>query len=395
MTRFLRQAALAFVVLLAAAAALTVVIDPYDYWGTPRIAGLNARRPAGNTHLIAVKARQYARVRPRTVVGGNSRVEVGFDPASPAWPSDARPVYNYGLAGMSFAELARQLERAVAVHRPDTILVGVDMIDFRTGEREWRAWKPPPPPPEPRLAARADMIAQVSVSLSAVGDSISAIAAQRARHATDLTFQGWEAPGGYEDTVANEGQAALFAQRNRENYLNYRTGPKAVRWPGPGGSAAWAALDRLAAVAAARHIRLIVFTYPYNADILAGFAHEGLLPAFLDLRRALAAFGAARGVAVWDFTRVSAVTTETPPPPGDRRTHMAWYWEAGHFKAALGARMTAAMLGGVADPALGEPLTPGNVDALNAALARDTAALAADPARAARLAPAFAYAERR
>jgi len=393
-SHFLRQTAVAFVLLLAAASALTVLVDPYDYFGTPRIAGLNARRAAGNTHLIAVKARQYARVNARTIIGGNSRVEVGFDPLAPVWPTINHPVYNYGLAGMSFAELERQIERAISVHRPNAILIGVDMLDFRVGQEEWRKWNSESQPPSLGLAYRLGMLAQVSLSLTAVGDSLVSLTAQRTSQVADLTAQGWEAPGGYEETVTNEGHAALFAQRNRENYRNYRDGPRAVRWPGPGGSAAWTALDRLAALARARHIRLIVFTYPYHADILVGFEREGLLPALLDLRRALADFGAARGVEVWDFTRVSGVTAEAVPAPGDYHTHTRWYWEAGHFKAALGDRMIAAMLGGVADP-LGGRSTSANVDGLNTKLAQDIVELAADPARVARLAPALAYARTR
>jgi len=31
------------------------------------------------------------------------------------------------------------------------------------------------------------------------------------------------------------------------------------------------------------------------------------------------------------------------PPPGDTRTEMRWYWEAGHFKKSLGEIMLATM----------------------------------------------------
>ncbi len=394
MIAFLRSAALAFVLLLAAVATLTVVMDPYDYWGSPRVAGLNARRPDANTQLVAMKAHQYARIAPATVIAGNSRVQVGFDPEAPAWSAANRPVYNYGMPGMGFAGLEREIERAIAAHPPATLLVGLDLIDFRVSAADWRGWRPSPPPPARGLAARADEVAQVSLSLSALVDSLAEFAEQRSRFPRDVTVRGFEAPGGYQGQVAAEGHAALFAQRNRENYRGYAAGPKAVRWPEPGGSDAWDALDRLDRVARARGVRMVLFTYPYHADILVGFEREGLLPALFDFKRALADFGAARGVPVWDFSRINATTAEPVPAPGDRHTHMSGYWEAGHFKAALGERMVATMMSGRPSE-LGEPLTLTDVDAANAGLATDIRTLAADPARAARLAPAFAYAESR
>lgn len=397
MARFLRSFALALVAFLVATAALTTLVDPYDYWGMPRVAGLNARRPSANTHLDAVKARQYARgPRWRTVVAGNSRVQVGFDPASRAWPATARPVYNYGLAGRTVPDLVRALDAATALRPPATLIVGIDLIDFRIDEAKWRAFRPAPDPPPPGLSARATELAEVSLSLTAAADALGALAVQRAADGGDISPAGYNALAEYRRLVRTEGHAALFEQRNRENYRNYRDGPQRVLWPGPGGSAAWMALDRLAATCRARGVRLIVFTYPYHSDILASVARAGLLPGLLDLRVALAGWGARRGVPVWDFTRVSPITTEPVPPPGDRTTNMAWYWEAGHFKPALGDRMIAAMTGSAVDGAIGAPLTPIGVVGANARLAADIASLGRrDPAQAARLAKSFAAVDRR
>ena len=41
-------------------------------------------------------------------------------------------------------------------------------------------------------------------------------------------------------------------------------------------------------------------------------------------------------VTVWDFACPHPLTAERVPVPGDLRTEMRWYWEAGHFKKALG-----------------------------------------------------------
>lgn len=416
MTIFRHRLVVAFLMLLAAVFALTVIMDPYDFWGTPRIAGLNAFRPEANTQLVLMKARQFARARARTIIAGNSRVQVGFDPNSQAWPARMRPVYNYGMPGMTFPGLVANLERALAARPPATLIVGLYLLDFRVSQAQWRAWRPADAAPPRTLATRVGDIAQVSFSLPALADSLTEFAEQHRRHPRDVTALGFEAPGGYEGIAATDGEATLFAQRNRENYSNYRTGPKAVRWPGPGGSDAWAALDHLERTARAKGVRMILFTYPYHADILVGLDRAGLLPALLDFRRAVAAFAAARGVEARNFTEVNAFTTERVPAPGDLRTRTRWYWEAGHFKAALGDQLLARLRPTFGDPkpivsglnargsarydgssetwTSGGSLDPALIDAANVALSARIKALTTDPARARRLPPDLALAGR-
>ncbi len=90
MRAYFRTFLLSFLAALAAVAGLTRLIDPYGYWGGPEIAGLNSFKPASGKHLKAVKLRQVARVRPATLLVGNSRVAVGMDPEDPAWPAPGR-----------------------------------------------------------------------------------------------------------------------------------------------------------------------------------------------------------------------------------------------------------------------------------------------------------------
>lgn len=344
MTLFLRCFAIGYLGLLLAVVGLTWLIDPYDYWGSPVIDGLNRYKPAAARHLASVKLRQYARVRAPMIVAGNSRVDVGFDPQSPAWPASARPVYNMGLPGVSTRGVAESLVRAMNIHRPRTIYLGVDFLDFRISRRDWRAYAHLTlGTGTRRFADEARERIEVLLSLAALTDSIATITEQRARYPAHVTSLGYNGLGEYHDLVATEGHAALFEQRNRENLKAWLSGPKAVRWPEPGGSDAWAALEQLAAECRKRGIRLVLFTYPYHADILLGVQRAGLWSAFKDWTRTLARVGVRERVPVWFFTRIDAVATEAVPAEGDTTTRLHWYWEAGHFKAALGDRMIAAM----------------------------------------------------
>ncbi len=369
MRRYLAILALSFVLSLLAVAGFTRLIDPYAYWGGPEIAGLNAFKPASGKHLRAVKLRQLERLQPATLLIGNSRVGVGFDPDAAIWPAAARPVYNLGLPGVGTAELVDTAIAAIERSRPKAILFAADFVDFRVSKEEWRTGK----------AAAASAAAgggtsetvKILLSLDALTDSLGALVEQHKAHPAHLTRTGFDSLAEYNGSVAAEGHAALFEQRQRDSIARYMSGPKAVRWPGPGASDSWHALDRLARVCRERGIALTVVTYPSHIDLLLAFERSGLWPAFEDWQRGLAEFAARTGTPLVDFSRIAPETIEAVPPPGDTATRMRFYWEAGHFKAALGDLVIADLL---ADrPRLGARLTPAT---LAASLAEKRAALA-------------------
>ena len=70
-------------------------------------------------------------MRPASLVLGNSRAEIGFDPESPAWPESARPVFNLALPGAGIAAVADELAEALRSTSPRLVVVGLDFLDFR------------------------------------------------------------------------------------------------------------------------------------------------------------------------------------------------------------------------------------------------------------------------
>lgn len=383
MGRYLRTFVIAFAALLLAVAGFTRFMDPAGYWAGPIVPGLNAVKPASAEHLRPVKLRQVERLQPLTIVAGNSRVDVGIDPGSAAWPAAWRPVYNLGLPGAYQHQTVDAVLHALDTTQAKRVVLGVDFIDYRVAEEAWRTWRPAPRRVETIGTPRE--LAELLISLDALGRSLAALPEQHSANPRNITRDGFNSLAEYNEIVAAEGHAALFGQRLRENSARWAAWPKAVAWPGPGGSDAWASLDRLAAECRRRGVELILVTYPYHAEVRLLFDEVGMTPAFEDWRARLAAAGARAGVAVWDFTAITPATSEPVPPPGDTRTRMRWYWEGGHFKAALGDRMIAAIAG--RPDAQARRLTPDTVAAMDEA---DRTAIdryrAANPAVAAEVA---------
>ena len=69
-------------------------------------------------------------MRPRTLLLGNSRVEIGLDPESPLWPQDDRPVFNAAESGRDLAIALIRLRHAMETAPPRLVVVAVDFPDL-------------------------------------------------------------------------------------------------------------------------------------------------------------------------------------------------------------------------------------------------------------------------
>ncbi|MCH8685531.1 hypothetical protein [Pedomonas mirosovicensis] len=348
----------------------TMIVDPYDYWGLPRIEGVNIYKPKVHTQLKIAKTGQYLREKPRTVVAGNSRVDVGFDPESTVWPSAMEPVYNFGLPGESMASVAETLTTVMAEHRPRRIYLGVDFLDFLVTSGLWSGFEDGTlAPRRPTLQEQMQGLARTTFSLTALMDSALTVLEQTRPFPADTRRDGFTPLEDYYAHVEREGHAALFEQRTRETVQRLLTQPRHMEWPMPGNNPSWVRLEQFLAHARAQGVEVVLFTYPYHAELMESLRQTGKWGELRQWHERLAAVAAKEGATLWSFLGYNSYTTEAVPKAGDRSTHMQWYWEAGHFKPALGELMMARMLDSYDAPTdFGRKLTPGTVGAALAAL---------------------------
>jgi len=373
------------VALVALAAGVNYVVDPYGAHRAFVWEGFNARKPDAGTYGPLVKARGIERVRPRGLVLGNSRAEVGFDPEHQAWPAEARPVYNAALPGKGTHASLRYLQHALVAGDLRVVVVGLDLMDFlvppsavaagrEEGEVVARLTAGPGDPAGGTLTVqRLRDLGSTLLSLDALVSSGRAILASRDPYSRDLTTLGFNPMHEYERMAAREGYQALFAQRDTENLKAYQRRPKNLFVTGSSSSPPLHDLRRILDLARQAGVRTELIIYPYHANLLETFGETGLWPTFEQWKRAVVdltedARGRGADVRLWDFSGYNPVTTEPVPRRGDRSTRMRWYWEAGHFKRELGDRVLAeafarpdGLQGGRAG--LGVRLDRGNIDA--------------------------------
>jgi hypothetical protein len=336
------------VLFLGSVVAVNIVIDPYGLFRVVDVPGVNRVKSQASERGSLFKHVGLERMHPRGLILGNSRAEIGFDPESPAWPLWARPAFNLALPGAGMAAVTGDFARALRDTTPKLVVVGLDFLDFRVDPSSDDSFNVPAPGADPSVDLRGRVSALLT--MNALADSLATVKAQHEPYPTSLTEAGFNPKLDYVGIARREGYYALFRQREQENALAYVRGAKSVYQSGGRPAPAFDAVENIIAIARERSITLRFVIYPYHAHTLVLFHLTGLWPAYEDWKRELAGrIEAARGtldVELWDFTGFFPYADERVPPPGDTRTELQWYWEAGHFKKSLGDLLLADIFDG-------------------------------------------------
>jgi len=112
--------------LLFVTAAFNLVVDPFQYFGTPRVAGFNQVKSRLRFFEREVKPAIVRRLRPEAVVLGSSIADIGFDPLHLALTRNGRAKsYNFAFAGGSWKENFCALQYTLAYTGAKRIVLGI------------------------------------------------------------------------------------------------------------------------------------------------------------------------------------------------------------------------------------------------------------------------------
>lgn len=327
-----------------------VVVDPYRLFRLVEIAGVNAVKPSPEHFQSEIKLAGAKALRPATVLMGNSRVDVGIDPDGEQLGAARRPAYNLAIPGTGVGTSREQFEhlREAGVV-PSTLLLGVDFFDFLLDPDSAEA---PARPPPTSLAGQRWKV-ETLLSLNALLDAVKTLRIQRDPDAGTMTARGFNPLHDYLHFAREDGYHSLFQQRALENARNFSLAPHGIARSRGDSSSEWRDLGALLDVAAREKTDMRLIIYPYHAQLMAMMERTGLWPVFeqwkLRLVREVARVNGAHPgarIVLWDFSGYGALQCEPIPARGDVVHGTRWYWESGHFKAALGERILATVFGG-------------------------------------------------
>ena len=360
---------------------LVVVVDPYGLYGLIKRPGFNAVKPGLTRYQFQIKEAQAVALQPRIVILGNSRAEIGFDPAAPVF-AGAGAGYNLAIPSTSVFMSTQQLtDLAVAHVRPQTVILGVEFTDFLRPavSPPERAHEAAPAPARGPLFWKFDAL----FSLTSVKDALRTLQVQHNAEASVMTAQGFNPLQEYRRYVREDGYHNIFAQRAQESAAVLRS--KSTSAFGDSDFPGLRAFLTKAADSGA-DIKLVI--YPYHAQMMALFESAGLWPLFEQWKRGVIVEVAQLrrqrpGVRIEliDFSGFGPYNCEAIPRADQPSAETTWYWEAGHFKKALGdvvlQRLMTGAPGAAPDPAFGMALDAASEAANRARIAAERATCAA------------------
>lgn len=349
---YLRRMFATLILTVAAAGALNALFDPMRVFGSPTIPGVNVVKPYPDHHRELVRWVAGVRLCPSAAILGNSRAEIGFDPANPLFAARGLSAFNFAIPGTSVLMSLRQLNwLEVAGCMPRTIILGVEFFDYLGGAR---AGKLPTADSDPPPRVDAGFLADTVFSVAGLQDSLRTLRLQFAEYPAILTERGFNPLRNYIPEVAQTGHYGLFRQRAEENVRVWARKAAAIDASTTERSQDLHVLDAILTRARSSGSEVYVVIYPYHAQIRLLVERLGLGAQFARWKKEVFEISARHAdggasVTVWDFSGISLETLEAIPRRGDRQTQLTYYWEAGHFKKELGDRVIARLFGATDD----------------------------------------------
>jgi len=359
--RYCRNLLLICIIIACFAAFINFLVDPYDVFGNKRILGFNSLKPTAIERTRVFKPYQAERISPKTVIGGNSRPEMGINPKSDCWKSSEQPIYNMGIPGASFYLQSLYSLHAVTSGNGNKIFMGIDFNDFLIDSSQSRQHthdKIEFSQDELRLAVELtgasnfDHFRQRTVdhltslfSLNTLIDSSTTILQQYNSNTATRDEDGFNPYREFDYITKSEGQWILFEQKNQELEIAFQRPNLAIRYTDKILSPDFDDLKKFLELSQTRNIIVTLFINPYHMDYFKQIARAQLWPAFQEWKHEILRIAETYQVVLWDFNTVDKYTTETPPPRGKLNEQLQWFVEPAHYNSELGNLMLASLLG--------------------------------------------------
>lgn len=363
---------------------LVVVVDPYQIHRLVDIPGFNRIKPTPDRYQEEIKLTGARAMNANVFMMGNSRAEIGLNPDYTGFSAHGYSAYNLSISGTRVSTARREFEYLRDVgQKPAMIVLGLEFLDFLIDPSTSQ-----PPYQVAKSAHAVDGLKwkfETLFSLSSTLDAMKTLQIQHRPEAETMTLRGFNPLQEYKKYAREEGYNALFQQRAMENAKSYVRKPRSLIAPETGSSRDLDELRAFFSAVSKENTELHLIIYPYHAQILAMFEQTGLWPLFEEWKRLLAReVDAVRKanpdsrITLWDFSGFSNFQCEIIPEKGDTTKSTQWYWEAGHFKPALGDVMLARLLDKPKEPFvtgdLGFPLTLSGLDENRQRIERERAA---------------------
>jgi hypothetical protein len=303
-----------------------LLVDPFRAYRLIPMPKLDAHKDYGSSRII--KAEMIHHGTWDVIMIGSSRVEIGLDPDSPAW--GGLRVFNGGLPGAFFGELADAAEFAIRDAHPRTLVLMLDFFGFTQF-----------PLPRHEEFAKSRFNPNLNLLSYHQDNCLTLFSTDRSFSALYNTLRG--KPSKFSDHGLKLNMEIPSDLTPRQYLI------QTLQRMSRGGPFRHFAYDRqlsirfgqIARLCQQRNIQLHAVLAPAHAIMMEHFRMIGLWDQWEQWKRDLTAelptdeSGGPVPI-LWDCFTYNPFTTEPIPSADHPDRPMRWYWEPSHFRTSLG-----------------------------------------------------------
>jgi len=341
--------------LLAAVIAFNFLVDPYGIYLPDHSFEFSRNKTEFFMKEPIIKPFRVSDLAPDTVILGASSAGLGYDEDHAAFAGQS--VYNFSMAGSSMYMIYRSFQHALAQGNLRRVVLDLSLVSFNEyhnhvtysagnvfdkllsvrpdGERNWFA-------PLQHVA----LVPQFLMSWRpAIHDSIATLRKQG-------PYDGWrlDSRGGWRGATLgpsqSQGQRFMVVERHALGGYFKDNSPQrrfSIYSDSGAPSRAFGYFERLIGEAMDHDLDVVLVLSPSHVYFYEALQYQGLMPQFSAWKRQLVEINermaSERGrppYPLWDFARISPLTTEPVPSVADKATRMRWYYDPMHFTRATG-----------------------------------------------------------
>jgi len=316
-------------ILLISVASFNYLINPFSIIDYDRIDGVNVIKSQSSHRIGTIKKYQPIYFQPKTIIVGNSRVEMGLEPQHGNFGL-YQPVYNLGVPGPAVRGQLAYAQNVVDNSPIKSIILSLDYRDFLDEQRNEDSKLLPL-----ELNEFSDKFSAL-LSLDSLQASIITILNQKSSLPNRLD-NGFNPANEYRDILRLEGQDALFEHQlkllNNKLKGKHYDSTKILR--------EISVLDNKLTEWLSNDIEVMLFINPYHQDYYQTLENHELLDSF-NLWRELIRTRFSNKLKFCDFTSLGIEKSQDMLKDNE----LKYFWEPTHYKKELGDIMIPMILNG-------------------------------------------------
>ncbi len=366
--KYLSVFVLTVILFLPTVAGLNWLVDPYGMYWSPQINNLNTLKPESGDRVRTTKPKRVSSVSPKTVLIGNSRIEMGLSAKSDIF--DHQPVYNLGMPGIGLTQQLNNAARQIILNdNLKELIFSLDYLDFLYDEEILDSFDYS----ENQFAnfsasdsfnmARAKEYLGFLISLNTLVDSINTVFKQGGQY-NHIDESGTNIPRTYLAVMRYEGVRPLFIQKIEEMRKRLKTSKrKLVSVNAPDKNPGVKMLNDLITLAREKGIEVKLFINPYHYSYLHVLEEGNHFDDYLKWKILLTtslAENESEKPELWDFSGFNEVTLQKLDTTAEK-PYLSWFWEPAHYRSSVGKKILEQLYGRKEQETFGKILNDRNV----------------------------------